>query len=153
MKFLIMDNKESPIYYRLVILMICIVNIGYNTMFSITHVLGNKFYVSQLMSLLQSSGNIVSPILLRFFNDINSYKLCVGMIFIIVNISKHLIITPYGKQFLFFAQCIISGSIDNCTYIIYGNWMNPVYLATGLELAYCVASILAATSTVITHSE
>ena len=103
MKFLILDKKESPMYYRLVILMVVIVNIGYNTMFSITHVLGNKFYVSQLMSLLQSSRNVVSPILLRFFNDINSYKLCVGMIFIIANISKHLIFTPSGKQFLFFA--------------------------------------------------
>ena len=51
MKHIISDKRESPVNIRLILLMICIVNIGYNTMFSTTHIMGNKFYVSQLMSL------------------------------------------------------------------------------------------------------
>mgnify|MGYP000976174631 CR=1 FL=1 len=53
---------------------------------------------------------------------------------------------------MYFATCVTSGSIDSLTYIIFGNYMNPIYLATGLELAYCLASIIASTAPIITHS-
>ena len=37
--------------------------------------------------------------------------------------------------------------------MIIGKWMNPVYYATGLELTYSLASIVASSAPIITHSE
>ena len=150
LKKLLSDRHISPVFFKSLLMFTVSVNLAILTQYNVTHMEGNKFHNLMVVGLGLASGMVMSGVILQLFKIRDWVGYIVGLVFIIVLNMLQLLELPLWLMYtFFFIQVFSVGVCLNLQYIIYGTRMNPLLVATSLEICFCFANIIASTVPII----
>jgi predicted MFS family arabinose efflux permease len=140
------DRHVSPVFLKSILMYTVSVNLAMLSMYHVTHMNGNKFHNLIVLGIGLSCGNLLSGMVIRVLNiqDWIGYIISLGVV-IVCSVSSTFELPDWLVYFIFFAQVFSVGMCLNLQYIIFGTRMNPLLVATSLELCFCFANVIAST--------
>ena len=132
-------------------------NLLFISLFQVRYIKGNKFMIAIIIGLANSSGNLLSGLIIRYYTDFKVYVTSLFIVIISVNLrtstTLYELVDPKNQQIieigLFFVQIFCIGACVNLQYVIFGTRMKPSLIFASSELCFCTANLIASTAPIV----